>query len=65
METALPAALPHGEVTSIRSLPRQLCDEGQVLTLVGPPDPDGQATYWGDLCPVHANAGLDGGPGTR
>ena len=64
MDTALPPALPHGEVTSIRSLPSQLCDD-QVLTFAGPPDPDGRATYWVELCLAHADAGLDGFPTTH
>ena len=57
--------LPHGHVTSLRCLHWQLCDDDQVLTFAGPPSPTGQATYWVDLCPAHADAGLDGFPTTH
>lgn len=54
--------LRHGEVTSLRMLHWQLCDAGQVDVYEGPAAPDGTATYWVDLCPAHADQGLDGSP---
>jgi hypothetical protein len=54
--------LQHGEVTSLRMLHWRLCDADQVDVYEGPVGPDGKATYWVDLCPAHAKAGLDGFP---
>jgi hypothetical protein len=54
--------LRHGDVTSLRMLHWRLCSADQVDVYEGPAGPDGKATYWVDLCPDHAAAGLDGFP---
>lgn len=56
---------PHGEVTSLRMLHWRLCNADQVDVYEGPADPDGKATYWVDLCPVHADQGIPGFPTDR
>lgn len=66
MTVGLPAPMrPHGEVTSLRMLHWQLCTADQVDVYEGPVASDGSASYWVDLCPVHAAEGIPGFPTDR
>ena len=65
MDAVFPPEPPPGEVTSLRYLHWQLCDNEEVLRFDGPPSPAGKATYWVELCRAHADAGLDGFPVTH